>query len=293
MTVTLLDGGMGQELIARSPDAPTPLWATQVMIDHPHLVRAVHDAFFAAGAEIATTNTYATHRDRLEPRGLGPRFGELQRLGCRLAVEARDAHGSGRVAGSAGPLGWSYNPASAPPAAEAAPLYAEVAAAQAPYVDLHLAETLSSVDQVRGALMGLLPAGRPVWVAVTVDDRDGTRLRSGEPVAALLPLLAEMTPDALLVNCSVPEAVTQALGALADCPLPLGAYANGFVEIVPEYIDRNATVAALTARTDLGPAVYADHAETWVRLGATLIGGCCEVGPAHVAELKRRLKPDA
>ena len=62
--ITLLDGGMGQELVARSGDEPTPLWATRVMIHHPELVRAIHDDYFAAGATVATTNTYAIHHDR-------------------------------------------------------------------------------------------------------------------------------------------------------------------------------------------------------------------------------------
>ena len=62
--ITILDGGMGQELLARTGAKPTGLWATQVMIDPPEAVSAVHDSFFAAGAEIATTNTYAIHRDR-------------------------------------------------------------------------------------------------------------------------------------------------------------------------------------------------------------------------------------
>ena len=47
--ITLLDGGMGQELVARSGDEPTPLWATRVMIDHPGMVRAIHEDYFAAG----------------------------------------------------------------------------------------------------------------------------------------------------------------------------------------------------------------------------------------------------
>ncbi|MGB8815569.1 MAG: homocysteine S-methyltransferase family protein, partial [Paracoccaceae bacterium] len=57
--ITLLDGGMGQELLARTGDAPTPLWATQVMLDHPNVVRDIHADYFAAGATVATTNTYA------------------------------------------------------------------------------------------------------------------------------------------------------------------------------------------------------------------------------------------
>ena len=70
MQITLLDGGMGQELVARSGDEPTPLWATRVMIDHPGLVKAIHDDYFAAGASVATTNTYNILHDRLEGVGL-------------------------------------------------------------------------------------------------------------------------------------------------------------------------------------------------------------------------------
>ncbi|MFN7052147.1 MAG: homocysteine S-methyltransferase family protein, partial [Gemmobacter sp.] len=72
--ISLLDGGMGQELVARSGDAPSPLWATRVMLDHPGLVRAIHDDYFAAGATIATTNTYAIHHDRLLRFGLDDQF---------------------------------------------------------------------------------------------------------------------------------------------------------------------------------------------------------------------------
>lgn len=68
--ITLLDGGMGQKLVARSGDEPTPLWATRVMIDHPGLVKAIHDDYFAAGASVATTNTYNNLHDRLIGVGL-------------------------------------------------------------------------------------------------------------------------------------------------------------------------------------------------------------------------------
>ena len=68
--ITLLDGGMGQELVSRSGDEPTPLWATRVMIDHPGLVKAIHADYFAAGASVATTNTYNILHDRLVGVGL-------------------------------------------------------------------------------------------------------------------------------------------------------------------------------------------------------------------------------
>jgi len=64
-TVTLLDGGLGQELIKRSSAPPHPLWATQVMIDEPHLVSEIHRDFCDAGARVICLNTYAVSRHRL------------------------------------------------------------------------------------------------------------------------------------------------------------------------------------------------------------------------------------
>lgn len=287
MSVTILDGGMGQELVARAGHA-TSLWSVQALLDAPDLVRAVHDDYFAAGAEVATTNSYSVLPDRLDSHNIGDSLDGLAQLACRLAVDARDAHGSGLVAGSVGPLGFSYQPNKAPPAAEAAEIYARLARLHAPYVDVHLAETMASVDQARGALMGLGVTGKPVWLALTVDDNIGSNLRSGEALADIFPLLAEYKPDAVFINCSVPEAVSAALPLLANCGVPIGAYANGFTGIAREFDAIGATVDLLKARTDLDAATYAEFAQAWVDGGASLIGGCCEVGPAHIAELKRR-----
>lgn len=289
MTVTILDGGMGQELVARAGRA-TSLWSTQALLDAPEMVRAVHDDYFAAGAEVATTNSYSVLPDRLEPHDILDRLEELSVRACTIACEARDAHGEGLVLGALGPQGFSYQPDKAPPAEQAAEVYAQLARMHAPFVDAHIFETMSSVDQLKGALMGGSVTGKPVWVAVSVDDLDGTKLRSGEPVEDILPLLAEYSPAAVLVNCSLPEAVSRAVPLLANCDIPLGAYANGFTAIHSDFSEVGATVDLLTARTDLPPETYAEFAQNWVVVGATLIGGCCEVGPAHIRELSRRFK---
>ncbi|MBL4918471.1 homocysteine S-methyltransferase family protein [Szabonella alba] len=288
--ITLLDGGMGQELLARSGDEPTPLWATQVMLDHPDLVRAIHADYFAAGATVATTNTYAIHHDRLVKFGRDHLFETLHMAALRQAVAARDAHGSGRIAGSLGPLGASYRADLAESVDQAAPKFAEIARLLAPHVDLFLIETSASVLQSEGALKGAAAGGLPVWLSVTVADGDGTCLRSGEALADLAPLVARYRPQAVLVNCSVPEAMAAALAEVARFGLPFGAYANGFSHIAPAFLEANPTVRALETRHDLTPDLYARFAMDWVAMGATIVGGCCEVGPAHIAELARRLR---
>jgi homocysteine S-methyltransferase len=131
-----------------------------------------------------------------------------------------------------------------------------------------------------------------VWLAVTVEDRDGTRLRSGEPVADLARVLKGRAA-AVLVNCSAPEAMGAALDALRPLGLPFGAYANGFKRITEEFLKDNPTVDALEARPDMTPALYARHAQGWAAQGATIIGGCCETTPAHIAAVVEALREGA
>ena len=285
--ITLLDGGMGQELIARAGSDPGPLWATRVMLDHPGLVRAIHEDYFAAGASLATTNTYNILHDRLIPHGLDALYHALHLRALAEAHEARAAAGRGLIAGSMGPLGESYRTDRTPPVEVSTALYAEKARLLAPHVDLILIETISSLDLARGALKGARTTDRPVWLSVSVQDRDGTKLRSGESVAALAEVLKETPADAVLANCSMPEAMSAALTALKPLGLPFGAYANGFSEITPH--SHGTSAPDYCARHDLSPERYADFALGWVAQGATLIGGCCEVGPAHIRHLHARL----
>lgn len=285
MDITLLDGGMGQELVARSGDDPTPLWATRVMIDHPGMVRDIHADYFAAGATVATTNTYAIHHDRLDGFEMGHMFHALHLRALAEAHEARAAHGSGRIAGSMGPLSASYRPDLTPPLDVSVPKYAEIARLLAPHVDVILLETMSSVTLAEGAVKGALAAGRPVWLSVSVDDHDGTRLRSGEPLSDLKRLVDSYPIAAMLANCSVPESMAAALAELKTLGLPFGAYANGFTHISGNFLKNAPTVKELTHRHDLTPEKYADFAMAWVGMGATIIGGCCEVGPAHIRHL--------
>ncbi|MCD1625232.1 MAG: homocysteine S-methyltransferase family protein [Paracoccaceae bacterium] len=286
--ITLLDGGMGQELVHRAGDRPTPLWSTQVMVDHPGLVRAVHDDYFAAGATIATVNSYALHLDRLLGTPLEGQQASLIALSLAEAQAAREAHGAGRIAGSIGPLIASYRPDIHPAHDIAVPLYAELARGLATGCQLLICETVASVDHARAALAGAILTGLPVWLALTVDDGNGTRLRSGEAIADVIEVAQQA--EAVLVNCSTPEAIPAALDILAKTDKPFGAYANGFTRITEGFLQDKPTVDTLSARQDLGPAAYAAHAMAWIAQGATIVGGCCEVGPAHILELAHQLR---
>jgi homocysteine S-methyltransferase len=84
-----------------------------------------------------------------------------------------------------------------------------------------------------------------------------------------------------------------ALGELRGLGLPFGAYANGFTHISDNYLKDAPTVKELTQREDLTPEKYGDFALAWVDMGATIVGGCCEVGPSHITHLAGRLRAAA
>lgn len=287
--ITVLDGGTGQELLARAQASPSPLWSAQVMMDQPELVVDVHRSFVEAGADVVTLNAYSATRCRLGPAGLEDRYEPLQRLAGELAREAVGDHDDVRVAGCLSPYGWTYRPELAPPFEELVPLYAETAELQAPYVDLVLCETMGSIDEARAAVTGARLTGKPVWVSWTLHDDERALLRSGESLVDAIEAIMPLEPAAVLVNCSVPEAITAAMPSLTTSPVPFGAYANGFSHIAEDYAPGSVTTV-LGHRHDLSPTVYADHVARWVDAGASVVGGCCEIGPAHIREITARFR---
>lgn len=289
--ITLLDGSIGQELVKRGSGPATPLWSTSVMMDQPDLVRGVHADYFAAGATIATTNTYAVHRNRLARVGLEDQLGALAQAAVDQAVAARDAHGAGRIAGALGPMLASFRPDLMPDVGLATERFSELISLMGSRIDLVLAETVSSLQEAEGVFQGYAASAtdKPLWMAFSVDDGDGRKLRSGEPLEVVAAMVAHYQPAAVLLNCSMPEAITDGLPILTDCGVPFGAYANGFTMITEAFKQDAATVDSLSARTDMTPERYADHVMNWISAGATIVGGCCEVGPAHIQQIANRL----
>ncbi|MET3522048.1 homocysteine S-methyltransferase family protein [Mesorhizobium abyssinicae] len=286
-SVILTDGGMGQELVRRSKSEPTPLWSARVLIDEPDLVRDLHVEFIQAGARVITLNTYSATPERLAREGAEDLFKPLQKRGVELARQACEQAGDAAVAGCLSPLFGSYAPALTISYQETLDIYRRIVAEQAEGVDLFLCETMASADEARAAVTAASESGKPVWVSWTLADHGTPRLRSGETIAAASSALGDLPVAARLVNCCRPEAVSAALPELIALGGPVGAYANGFTSI--EALKHGGTVDVLHARHDLDPRAYADQAIGWVEAGALIVGGCCEVGPAHIAALRDRL----
>ena len=284
----LLDGGMGQELVARGVDNSTGLWSAEALIHQPELVQQAHKAFLDAGAEVIIANTYASTIRRVPERD---KFERLNRLAGELARAAvAEADHDALVAGSLPPMFGSYRPDHVRDEDELLPMYRAQCDVQAPYVDLFLCETMSTAGEGRAAAKAAAEFGKPVWVSWTLSDDRSGRLRSGESILAAAQALEDLDVSALLVNCEIPEAATAAMPALAQAAAgrPYGAYPNGFHPIDSRVgVNDGANVPG--EREDLDPVGFAQFARTWRSAGAQLIGGCCAVHPSHIAELRRML----
>ncbi|MBO9401062.1 homocysteine S-methyltransferase family protein [Shimia sp. R9_3] len=288
--VILKDGGSGQELLARSSMSAHPLWSTKVMMEEPETVQAVHADFIRAGARLITLNTYSATPERLTREGVGDMFETLQKRAIDLANAARDeveADGV-KLAACLPPLHGSYRPDMSLGHADLLPAYQEIVAAQEAACDVILCETLSSIAEATAAAQAGVETGKPTWVFVTLKDDNSQTLRSGEPLEAALDALKGIKVAGIGLNCSKPEVVSGGLPAVLASAGATGAYANAFTGIDP--LEIGGTVDGLRARDDVTPARYADFAMQWVADGARFVGGCCEVGPGHIAELANRLK---
>ncbi len=287
--VILLEGGTGQELLNRSADKAPRHWSAEYLLSDPDLVRAVHRDYICAGARVITINAYSASFTRMALLGEADRVPELQRLACEIALGARDAAGAAgdgvAIAGCLPPLNGTYRPDRVRQFAENLDEYRRLTALQAPHVDLFRCETLSTADEGRAAALAAAETGLPVWVSWTLDDAGGTALRSGESIAAANVALEGIAVAAVLANCTSPEAIGAAMAELAATGRPTGGYANGFKPIPRSFLPGR-TLAQVGVRQDLDPDAYAAFALDWVARGATIVGGCCETGPAHIARLR-------
>lgn len=292
--ITILDGGMGRELKRIGAPFRQPEWSALAMIEAPDAVLAVHRSYVGAGADVITTNSYALvpfhiGEERFADQGeaLADRAGQVAR---QAADEA--AAGGVRVAASLPPLFGSYRPDLFNPA-EAARVLAPLVAGLAPHADLWLAETLSATAEARVVADMLQGDDRPLWFSFTLEDgaedaAEHPRLRSGEPVASAVDLAIESGAGALLFNCSQPEvmegAVVAALAVMRERggSIPIGVYANAFP---PQPKEATANETLLPIREDLDPDGYASWIERWLGAGATIVGGCCGIGPEHIARI--------
>jgi S-methylmethionine-dependent homocysteine/selenocysteine methylase len=295
--LTILDGGMGRELKRMGAPFSQPLWSAQALIEAPQCVTQAHEAFINAGAEIITVNSYACVPFHLGEALYQAQGAALAQQAAVIAKEAaRNAKQNVLVAGSLPPVFGSYR-ADFFQGERAFTILDTLYKAQDEYVDVWIGETISSIEEAHVMARVLKNSNKPCYFAFTLSDEvsEQATLRSGELVSDATLALLEHNIAGIFFNCSIPEVIEQALRDTSTVlkqqnkNVDLGAFANGFTPIASDYKANEGS----QGYRDLSPAEYVAFAKQWHNLGATIIGGCCGIGPEFIAALvkwKRDIK---
>ena len=300
-TPILLDGGMGRELKRSGAPFRRPEWSALALMEGPEHVSRAHQAFVDAGAQVITTNAYAVVPYHIGDERFAADGARLAALAAELARGVADQHNqsndassrSVQVAGCLPPAFGSYRP-DLFDGEQAPEIYKVLIESQAAHVDFWLAETLSCVEEARViAEQVAVLAPKPLWLSFTLSDDpvaegETPTLRSGQTVEQALETALAAGAEALLFNCSQMERMApalQTLKALAPA-LRIGVYANNF-----EPIEASVKVAetGVEMRDDVAPEIYGQVALEWIALGASIVGGCCGIGPEHIQGVRKAI----
>lgn len=277
----LADGAIGTMLfdagLARGV-APE-LWN----VEEPEKVRAIHREYIQAGSNIILTNSFGGSRFRLKQHRLQDHVSDLNRAAAVLArIEADAAMGQVVVGGSMGPTGELFEPMGLLRFDQARDAFAEQAAALADGgVDVFWIETMSDLQEVQAAVMGVRDVSDLPVVTTLTFDTNGRTMMGVAPVLGL-EAMRELGVTALGANCgngpAEIEGVIQAMHA-ADPGAVLVAKSNAGI---PQYFDGELAYSGT-------PEVMARHARLVRDLGAKIIGGCCGTTPEHIRVMAESL----
>ena len=288
----VLDGGLATELEARGHDLAGPLWSARLLRDDPAAIRAVHEAYIAAGAQVVTTASYQASEEGFARLGSGP--AEAAALLARSVALAREACTRAAapgvlVAASLGPYGallaggqeYTGHYGTVTPRELERFHERRLRALLAATPDCIACETVPRADEAAALAHVLDRVDAPdAWISFAC--RDGRRTGHGEPIEeAVAAAVASPRVVAVGINCTAPEHVEELLDrARGATDLPLVAYPN----------DGRAWDAV--ARCWSEPAVGrlpAGAVRGWVEAGAVLVGGCCGLGPDAVRSVAAAL----
>jgi homocysteine S-methyltransferase len=286
----LCDGAMGTMLYARGVFINKCY--DELNLTQAETVRAIHQEYLQAGAEVIETNTFGANAYRLEHFGLQDKVAEINVAGVRLARECvneiRDKQATEAfVAGAIGPLGVRLEPLGKVGLDEARAAFAQQIAALVEGgpgfgVDLLSIETMTSLveaEQAVAAARAVAP-NIPVIVMVTVDE-DGNCLDGASAETAAARLTATGA-DAIGCNCSSgPVTVLSVIERMRPLTkLPLAAMPNAGI---PRAVEGRTIYMT-------SPEYMASFTRKLIKAGASIVGGCCGTTPSYTRAMKSALR---
>ena len=285
----ILDGGMGQELLARGMEPNGTLWSANALLQEKYhkLLLDTHIDFIKAGAEVIVTTTFTTRQIRLKDNNVEDKFEYLNKKAGEIAQKAKKLYPNVLIAGGLPPQYLTYE-ADPRPDSEIADNFKTQAELLNPYVDFFYFDVLSSVKEFKIAIDCISKFNKPYLVGAHISE--GTNLPSGEKISEIITKIKHEKLLGIMLSCISPENYDLNLNEIKNLGVPFGFKLNGFMKTNPK---PNYTGAYnnsksgnpnefLGVREDLTPEKMSEFAKKFKDAGATILGGCCETRPSHI-----------
>jgi len=290
----ILDGGMGQELLARGMKPNGTLWSANALLkdEYHQLLLNTHLDFIKSGAEIIVTTTFTTRRLRLRDNNIEDQFEYLNTKAGEIAKKAKEKNPHILVAGGLPPQYLTYE-ADTRTDSEIKENFYEQAKLLNPFVDFFYFDVLSSVREFKLAIEAIENFDKPYLIGAHISE--GIKLPSGEKVSQIISEIEHKKLLGLILSCVSPENYELNLNEIKNLGIPFGFKLNGFVTTCPKSGYTNNynksksgnPNAFLGQRKDLTPKNMAFFVKKFKDAGATILGGCCETRPAHIKEMAK------
>lgn len=284
--VIILDGGTGTDIQRRGVPMSGSTWCAEANLTHAQVVREVHEGYIAAGADVIIANTFATSPLLFNALGRDADVIAIDRAAVAIAREAARGH-MVAVAGSLStmrPVVAGSDRTSKQrewPEAQARDLFRRKAENLAACgVDLIITEMMRDTDYSVWASEAALATGLPVWIGISAERHEGGRLtgfgREDQPLNDVIRALAALKPALIAIMHTSPTDTDEALDMLRrQWSGPVAVYPESGYFKMPEW----------TFVDIIPPEELVAKARSWRRKGASAFGGCCGLGPEHIAAL--------
>ena len=285
----ILDGGMGQELLARGMEPNGTLWSANALLNEKYhqLLLDTHLDFIKAGAEVIVTTTFTTRKIRLRDNNVEDKFEYLNNKAGEIAQKAKKLYPNILVAGGLPPQYLTYE-ADTRSENEISDDFYSQAKILNQYVDFFYFDVLSSVREFKIAIECIKEFDKPYLIGAHISE--GTKLPSGESISEIINKIDHDKLLGIILSCISPENYDLNLKEIKNLNVPFGFKLNGFIKTNPKPNYTGAYNKSKTGnpneflgqRKDLTPKKMAELAKKFKDAGATIIGGCCETRPAHI-----------
>jgi len=289
----ILDGGMGQELLARGLEANGTLWSGNALLQEKYheLLLNTHLDFIKAGAEVIVTSTFTTRRKRLRENNVEEKFEYLNKKAGEIALKAKKKFPNTLIAGGLPPQNFTYQ-ADDRSEEEITKNFNEQAKILNPYIDFFYFDVWSSIKEFKCGIDAINEFEKPYLMGIHISE--GKTLPSGEKISEIKNLINNQALG-IILSCVSPENYEKNLTEVKNLGLPFGFKLNAFITTNPNpsyaenYLKSKTgnPIEVLGKREDLTPEKMSEIAKKFKDAGATILGGCCETRPSHIEAMTK------